>query len=217
MRFKLIYEGGLRPRQSDATSSRPDPLADHVQSIRRTIHPQLKELWKTNAFLSTCKTDLDWAKDKNFWSVIGSWEDGPSNTTFLSEAVAEKHSSFGYKFVPLVRTDWKLECELDIVLLRREHFTAVKDGDLDNRVKTLIDGLRMPKFKNELGNTTVPGKDEDPFFVLLEDDTLITNLKVNVDQLLLPKHPEKPRKDVYVLIDVTIRPITPTVLTISFA
>ena len=60
-------------------------------------------------------------------------------------------------------------------------------GDIDNRLKTLFDALRMPKSKDELGRYAgVPGLDEDPFYCLLEDDKFITRLVVETDMLLRP-------------------------------
>ena len=52
--------------------------------------------------------------------------------------------------------------------------------DVDNRLKTIFDALRMAKGADELGRNTaspqVPDKSEDPFFVVLQDDKLITHV-----------------------------------------
>jgi hypothetical protein len=49
-------------------------------------------------------------------------------------------------------------CELDILLLRRQEPYRAFDpvGDLDGRVKTLIDGLRMPQLGQEVGENQPP-------------------------------------------------------------
>jgi hypothetical protein len=76
-------------------------------------------------------------------------------------------------------------------------------GDLDGRVKTLIDGLRLPQQLAE-----VPGgplEDEDPFFVLLEDDRLIYDFAVTTDRLLVPPEPDEPYRDVVAIIGVHIK------------
>jgi|SRR5438552_6206595 len=56
--------------------------------------------------------------------------------------------------------------------------------DIDNRIKVLFDALRLPTideirdFRRE--------QHEVPFLCLLEDDSLITELKVTTDRLLIP-------------------------------
>jgi hypothetical protein len=59
-------------------------------------------------------------------------------------------------------------------------------GDIDNRLKTLFDALRMPHNLSELPKGSVPDVDQDPFFCLLEDDNLITAVSVKTDRLLVP-------------------------------
>jgi len=219
MRFRLVYDGPLSSRGRDPETNQRDPIAEHVQSIRKAMHRQLKQLWKTNNFLSTCKMDPDWiAKDRRLVATVGIWDGGPHNEIPLWLALAETYREQGYRFVPLVRKAWRLECELDILLLRRDQFAIVSAGDLDNRIKTLIDGLRKPKGQNELRGNEAPDADEDPFFVLLEDDSLLTGIRVTADALLTPPLPEG-RGDtnaVYAIIDVQIRPLDPTVFTVSF-
>jgi hypothetical protein len=56
-------------------------------------------------------------------------------------------------------------------------------ADLDNRVKTLLDGLRIPNGKEVLQNAS-PCPDEKPFFCLLEDDAMVTSFRVTADRLL---------------------------------
>lgn len=75
--------------------------------------------------------------------------------------------------------------KLDILFLRP---SAPGDlirngGDLDNRIKLLIDGLRVPS-EQELPVGEVPQDDEDPFFVLLEDDALVVSFGVETETLL---------------------------------
>jgi hypothetical protein len=57
-------------------------------------------------------------------------------------------------------------------------------GDIDNRLKTLFDALRMPRVVAELPTNDTPREGEDPFFCLLEDDALITEIDVKTDMLL---------------------------------
>lgn len=78
--------------------------------------------------------------------------------------------------------------ELDVTLLRPEAPGSVitQGGDIDNRLKTLLDALRMPKTDAEIPKGDTPGQDEGPFFCLLEDDNLVTHLSVTTDRLLVP-------------------------------
>ncbi len=79
-------------------------------------------------------------------------------------------------------------CRLDILFLRRDApGNLIKSGgDLDNRLKVLFDGLKMPGSAEELGGVQ-PGADEDPFFCLTEDDALITEVTIKTDRLLKPQ------------------------------
>jgi hypothetical protein len=93
----------------------------------------------------------------------------------LWEAVASKYTDHGYRFVPLVTPEWSLLCSLRILFLRRDiPGSVVSAGDLDNRIKTLIDGLRRPLGKNELRGNEAPAEGEDPFYCLLADDKLVS-------------------------------------------
>jgi hypothetical protein len=99
-----------------------------------------------------------------------------------------------YRFVPLVSEKLKLVAELTIVMLRPEVPGGVvrSGGDIDNRLKTLFDALKIPDQLNALPNGAVPAEGERPFFCLLEDDERITKVSVETHQLLEPstKPPE---------------------------
>jgi hypothetical protein len=83
--------------------------------------------------------------------------------------------------------------------------------DVDNRLKTLFDALRMPSGPSELGAGTSKGQvgptpDQDPFYVLLEDDKFITHLAVTTDMLLDPVPGVPPDTAVRLVLNVTVRP-----------
>jgi hypothetical protein len=77
-------------------------------------------------------------------------------------------------------------------------------GDIDNRLKVLLDGLRMPKSVSELGGIDIDPTEENPFFVLLEDDQLITRISVTTDTLLTPQKAFEGIHDVFLEIRVTM-------------
>jgi hypothetical protein len=51
-----------------------------------------------------------------------------------------------------------------------------------------------------------PAEDEDPFFCLLEDDSLITKVSIETDMLLEPVSQPPTKNDARLVIGVTIRP-----------
>lgn len=131
------------------------------------------------------------------------------------DIVKAMYPMFGYSFVPLVREQMSLQCNLDILLLRRDMPGGVLHaGDIDNRIKTLIDGLRMPKSVNELSPAySQPSFGEDPFYVLMEEDKLVSGFSVETDLLLAPS--KSPNRDtdlrwVQAIISVELKPYVAT-------
>ena len=135
---------------------------------------------------------------------------------------AGRYHEYGYRFVPLVREEWSLTCSLNILFLRRDilgNKGVLSAGDIDNRVKTLIDVLRRPRNQTELvGNDATPREDEDPFFVLLEDDKQVSHLLVEADTLLIPPcETDASASQAKVVVTVEIRPYYVTTFNLSLA
>jgi hypothetical protein len=225
MRFRLTYEGELRASGHDPQGSQRDPMAMHKQKIRKDFHGQLKRLWQINKFLNEHTVDTAlWASKSAIPAYQvgnpGFWSGGPVPERLpLSEAIANMHRENGYRFVPLVREEFGLSCSLDILFLRRDFPAGViSAGDLDNRIKTLIDTLRKPHSANELRGNEVPGAGEDPFFCLLEDDDLVTALSVETDALLdPPNNGDAGQSQVKLIISVELKPSHVTMFNLSFA
>jgi hypothetical protein len=120
------------------------------------------------------------------------------------EQIANDYDKCGFRFVPLVRKG--MACSLEILILRRDEPFKVfgNAGDLDGRVKTLFDGLRMPQQCSELAGNT-PDADENPFYCLLEDDSYINDVDIKTDRLLVPPEPDEPLRDAVVVIAVHVR------------
>lgn len=158
MRFALTYRGPLPSSGSAARVS-------EKHAIRRQIHPQLRKLWRTDPLGAT------------FDSI------GPNSAwyPFMVRQVG------GVSFLPLVLKILHTTCELDIQFLRPgKPGRAVSGGDIDNRIKTLLDGLRRPSDVSELPSGIKPEPEEQPFFCLLEDDGLVSDLRVRTEELLTP-------------------------------
>jgi hypothetical protein len=95
---------------------------------------------------------------------------------------------------------------LDVLFLRREKPGKVfMRGDIDNRLKTLFDALKMPNCGQEIGQE-IAGPDEDPFFVLLEDDAMIADVSVTTDRLLeIPPQHQHTRDYAVLVINVKLQ------------
>lgn len=111
----------------------------------------------------------------------------------------------GNRFVPLVSEAGGFTCSLDVLFLRRDNPGSLIEhgGDVDNRIKVLFDGLTMPIDVKQLGGFPIE-PDEDPFFCLLEDDKLVTNISVTTDRLIIPQENEEDVNDVFLVIHVTV-------------
>ena len=94
-----------------------------------------------------------------------------------------------------------MTCNLDILFLRKEEpgGLILQSGDIDNRIKTLFDALRMPA----PGELIPPNMSENPMHCLLESDTLVTGFNVRTDRLLTK--PSASDKQVHLVIGIDIR------------
>jgi len=106
--------------------------------------------------------------------------------------------------MPLVRASAHLLAELDVQILRSDEVGNIvtNNGDLDNRLKTLFDGLRSPVATD---NGTIPPGTPEPFYSLLEDDFLISRLSIAPGPLLIPpQNDTDPKAWVNAIVTVTI-------------
>jgi hypothetical protein len=120
-----------------------------------------------------------------------------------------------FKFVPLITEALQHVAVLNITLLSKEPVTVISQGgDLDNRLKTLLDALRAPKETKEIPAGDLPKPGEDPFYCLLEDDKLISGFSVINDRLL---QPDTNPKDVVLLVHVAPEPTYSTIASVHWA
>ena len=180
--FRLIYRGKL------PSESRADSRVKEKHAIRRVFHKQLADLYTHHPYLKK-------------WTVPRPQPDGTQQRALI-ETLADQYQRCGYRFLPLVNETWGIMCSLDILFLRRDDPGHIirSGGDIDNRIKVLFDGFRMPHALNEIDGP--PGDDEDPFHCLLEDDNLITEVRVTTDRLLTPKLDDEHIHDVTLVIHV---------------
>ena len=168
MEFRLVYQGKL-PAASNSSTRRKEK-----HDIRRVLHAQLKSLWSTHRYLR------EYLKPT------------PQGFPSPADRHADKYDRCGYRFLPLIGEGFggsaDTVCSIDILFLRRdEPGGLVQDGggDIDNRIKTLFDAFRMPQDCDELRGFSVQ-PDENPFYCLMKDDSLIAEVKVTTDRLLTP-------------------------------
>lgn len=107
----------------------------------------------------------------------------PCNLVRAQDAIANNFKMFGFRFVPIVWEELDVTCSLDVLFLRRGRPGKLfSEGDIDNRIKTLVDTLRCPNSDNEVAGIT-PCVGEDPFYCLLHDDKFLSHFSVETDDL----------------------------------
>jgi hypothetical protein len=183
MDFTLYYRGPLRANRG--------PSDKH--EIRRHFHVQLRNLWgqiPLSGYSQFLRPEVP---------------DGELSV------IEHRH---GFRFAPLVSSRIKFAASLDILLLRPEPPGTIlsQSGDIDNRIKTLLDALKVPHEATALPKNCVPGSDEDPFFCLLQDDSLITGLAVRTDRLL---DPVRDPSEVVLLVKVRAAPVQSLIATLG--
>jgi hypothetical protein len=193
MQFHLTYEGPLYG------SSKNDPRPDHKHKIRRIFHKQLKKLWSENQTL----------RDLPHGNYVNAPQIDPRIPRW--QGLASRFQVGNYHFVPLVMEEMALSCSLDILFLRPDRpGNLIRSADIDARLKTLFDALKMPRETGQLGRCQDPGEEEDPFYCLLEDDGLIAHVSVTTDMLLEPTSATLSKNelinDARIVIDVKARP-----------
>ncbi|MER8529584.1 hypothetical protein [Mesorhizobium sp. M1272] len=197
MEFRLTYAGPLYATQRDPLEGKPPKHTQNRHDIRKAFHGQLKRLWGEIPALKNGQ-----GGGPMLLSMGGDREYVPPLTDI--ESLAKRHAHYGFNFVPLVTAELDLICGLDILFLRPDRPGGVIwAGDIDNRIKTLLDAMRIPE-AGEGYSARQPDSDEQPFFCLLEDDKLISKISVETDRLLQPINNEA--ADARLVITVRIRP-----------
>jgi hypothetical protein len=186
MQFRLVYRGPL-PSASNSNSR-----AHEKHLIRKCLDPQLRELWRTHPFL------------KVYQDMVVEHE---GTTLPYPESIANRFSMFGYRFVPLIGEAFgngpkSLACALDILFLRFDQPPGDilrGGGGIDNRIKTLFDALQMPRSGEGVDS---PDGTDNLMYCLLEDDSLVTEVKITTDRLLEQRISAHPSLDVHLIIHV---------------
>jgi hypothetical protein len=172
--FVLRYAGPVAGKKSNALPNK--------HAVRAAISPQLATLCERDPFFGDARIPdlLTGRLGKD--GLAFNHDPGHINNNKLFCRVPIE----GYEFVPLVHQQNYTACELDVIWLRGERAgDRPKGGDLDNRLKTLFDGLRMPHNASELHDKGDKKKPER-IYSLMDDDSRITRINVSTFQLLDP-------------------------------
>lgn len=198
MDFMLRYRGVV-----PATGTITDK---HV--IRRALHDQL-------AVLVAKEVLLEAAREKDL--PLGVLKGREVEVPRPLEKMYYRITLGGFEFVPLIHRPHELACTLEILFLRRGKPGAIirHGGDLDNRLKTLFDALRMPHDTSELAGIT-PAAPGERVYCLLEDDSLITGVAVNTHEMLEPQLPGEDTGTVELLIHVVVHPTFPMIANLGW-
>jgi hypothetical protein len=201
MKFHLVYSGRL--------SSGSTPKPNEARDIRDQLSPQLKRLWETHRALQVLGSS-SWVRGAGARPVFLLPSPSPFDEMQLVEEeelhkqglvnlcaplqIAEKH------YIPLVRKTLDLNCSLEILFLRKGDPGALvtQDGDIDNRMKVLLDALKMPS----PDNAQKYPQSESPTYCLMESDSLVQGLDIDTDRLLFPQTQDE--KEVHLVIEVTV-------------
>ncbi len=170
MELTLFYRGDLGSNKG----------AKQKQELRQAFHQQLSMFWDQHPL-----KDMRWLWEKN-------------HKLYKEHCDVTSHIG-DFQFIPIVSKFMYMVADINIELLRSEPPGTInaQSGDLDNRVKTLLDALRAPKNLDELPKNSSPKKDESPFFCLLEDDELIHKFSVTSRRWLEPN--VSPRETILII------------------
>jgi hypothetical protein len=177
MRFTLTYRGKLKANGGP----------QEKQRLRRHFHRQLRELWAQPPLV-----ELEGVLDLNPFE----------GHLTLIKAVGQLN------FASIVSSELHMYADLRVEFLRPgpPGSLVTSGGDIDNRLKTLLDSLKIPE-ADALPPSDHPNADETPFHCLLEDDALIGALNVRTDRLL---DAGSDTSEVSLLIEVQTHTVSPT-------
>ena len=150
MEFCLHYEGKLKSRDN----------ASGKHQIRQQLHPQIRSICLSDQF-------RDMFEERNGTPPKSG---GPHMFSEIG----------GKRFWFLVCEGYKTIVDLDITILLPHAVGAIvhNGGDIDNRIKTLFDALRIPAVTSEIPSNDSFNYGTEGMFCLLQDDKLINRVSI---------------------------------------
>ena len=167
----------------------PNAGPDAKRAIRNELMPQLRDAWEHQPL------------DKK------NWLNPEYEYTAIKDVGAERFSA-------IVNDKHKAVAELEILFLRPEPIGQLitQGGDIDNRMKTLLDALSIPQ-EGQLSTKERHDECDGVSHCLLEDDNLISGLRISVDRLL----GKSKGNEVLLVINVRVRRMSAALETLNFA
>ena len=156
MKFRLLYQGEIK--------TYPKQRAKHINDIRAYFSAQLKRLLEIPPY-----------------SAINNYIDLRYKKSNSKRNIIKKIG--GLTFIPIISPELDLVAELDILMMHPEVLGTAR-ADIDNRLKTLLDGLRRPQVSQEVTDNLVKKFGNKPIYTLFDDDKLVTKITVNTTHLL---------------------------------
>lgn len=215
MKFTLTYDGRLPP-------SANKPKSKEKWEIRKQLHPQLVDLWSNHPSLRRAEEAREFPLNGAMLMQRHHLHPGAlrfprtlPDPEYVDEGKIDLCANIdrhGVLFRPLVRENHALHCGLSVLFLRKEDPGRVyQGGDIDGRIKTLLDALAMPQHVEQI----VADKDApSPVYCLLEDDALVSSLDVKTERLL--QGDNQPRDYVRLIIEVDVKVRYATIYNQSF-
>jgi hypothetical protein len=213
VKFTLTYDGPLPP-------SANKPKNQDKWDIRRKLDPQFRDLWSSHPalrfvaenrhFPKTGGTTLTQVHHLHPGPIIPKAQLAGPEPEVLD--LCESIEKFGAWFCPLVRESYALHCGLKVLFLRKEPPGKIyQGGDIDGRIKTLLDALAMPTHREQILEVT---KQTEPIYCLMENDSLVSGLQVESERLLTDQTHQK--DFVSLIIEVDVRIYQPAIYNQSF-
>ena len=213
MRFTLVFHGNL-----PATGNKGHP--DAVMRIRKQLSEQLEMLWQTDQSLQELR-ETAYVLNKDAQDSMPLYPEDMSR-----RELAERHPNLltsllhpldvsGTKYTPLIRQSLNLSCELSILFLKQDETGAVhfNGGDLDGRLKALLDALRAPNKQERKASLDKLGDEAGDFegdmYCLLQSDTLVERFDVQTERLLFPKSHSPDEAFLIIEVDVRVLRVIP--------
>ena len=200
VKFTLTFDGAL---PSTGNSSRK---TQKKWEMRKDFHPQLAELWRVHPALKRLEHGQPY--NPSCGGAFMLEEHHQHESTRAPRQLQDGEIDLcapitkgGKLFKPLVRSSFALVCSLDINFLRNGPMGRVyQGGDLDGRIKTLLDALSVPAHEEQvIDDPTV----DSPMLCLLEDDSLVTGINVVTERLL--SRPNSGENEVRLTINIDVR------------
>lgn len=150
MEFCLHYYGKLKSQDTAA--------GKHL--IRKALDPQIRSLCSSDPFVHAFKGDLEGTRKER------------------EKPLYIDHGSKRYWF--LISEYLKTVVDLNITILVPHKVGRIvqNGGDIDNRIKTLFDALRVPSVESEIPSSDSFNYGNNGMYCLLQDDKLINRISI---------------------------------------